>query len=502
MIKTSRRDKYIYDKIKELESVNNNAVWGNITGTLSNQTDLQNTLNSKENLLPDKSGKAGKFLKVNTVETGYEWADAGSSFSGTLDDIPDGTTYKRVTQTEKNTWNNKSDFSGSYTDLEDIPSSFPPDLHGHSTSAISGLESLEYYERKFQKVDIINGNGYNVNQNQNNIIYINIPTLEDNPNSIQFPGTSNDNDTDFSITIIKIVAINTSISQLLDFGNKLDVNGANITLTNADNGKAFIFFYYKGYWRTVYNPNHTHTKSNITDFIHQSSHQSGGSDALSGNLDATARTTVRKNSGADIGSRRRLNFIEGSNITLTIADDSVNEEVDVTINASASGGVTIAQRTLTADETKTNDTSMQGWFNNNNRLLLDANSIYEFEGMFSSLNGSTSHGLNMQFDAISGATIRWTSIGSKVNETTQATATRVLSTNTFDTARNVTTASTVTGNVVWVRGIIVTGASGGYFAPKVAQTAASGSFVVKAGTYMKVRKVGINTDTNIGGWTT
>lgn len=29
----------------------------------------------------------------------------GGLFSGTLDDVPDGTTYKRVTQTEKNTWN-------------------------------------------------------------------------------------------------------------------------------------------------------------------------------------------------------------------------------------------------------------------------------------------------------------------------------------------------------------------------------------------------------------
>jgi hypothetical protein len=34
-----------------------------------------------------------------------------------LDSIADGITYKRVTQTEKNTWNAKSDFSGDYDDL-------------------------------------------------------------------------------------------------------------------------------------------------------------------------------------------------------------------------------------------------------------------------------------------------------------------------------------------------------------------------------------------------
>ena len=37
------------------------------------------------------------------------------------DDIGDGTTYKRVTQTEKNTWNNKSNFSGNYNDLTNKP---------------------------------------------------------------------------------------------------------------------------------------------------------------------------------------------------------------------------------------------------------------------------------------------------------------------------------------------------------------------------------------------
>ena len=51
-----------------------------------------------------------------------------------------------------------------------------------------------------------------------------------------------------------------------------------------------------------------------------------------------ARVAVNKNSGATVGTRRRLNFIEGTNVTLTIADDSINEEVDVTINATGGGG--------------------------------------------------------------------------------------------------------------------------------------------------------------------
>jgi hypothetical protein len=60
-----------------------------------------------------------------------------------------------------------------------------------------------------------------------------------------------------------------------------------------------------------------------------------------GITDATlnARVAVSKNSGATVGTRRRINFIEGSNVTLTVADDSGNEEVDVTIAAASGGGV-------------------------------------------------------------------------------------------------------------------------------------------------------------------
>jgi len=43
---------------------------------------------------------------------------------------------------------------------------------------------------------------------------------------------------------------------------------------------------------------------------------------------------VRKNSGANVGTRPRLNLIEGSNVTLTVADDVGDDEVDVTITAS------------------------------------------------------------------------------------------------------------------------------------------------------------------------
>lgn len=46
-----------------------------------------------------------------------------------------------------------------------------------------------------------------------------------------------------------------------------------------------------------------------------------------------ASVTVRKNTGADVGSRPRLNFIEGTGISLTVADDASDGEVDITIGA-------------------------------------------------------------------------------------------------------------------------------------------------------------------------
>lgn len=54
-------------------------------------------------------------------------------------------------------------------------------------------------------------------------------------------------------------------------------------------------------------------------------------------LGNNARVAVSK-AGVAVGTRRKINFIEGTNVTLTIGDDAANEEVDVTINATGGGG--------------------------------------------------------------------------------------------------------------------------------------------------------------------
>ncbi len=62
--------------------------------------------------------------------------------------------------------------------------------------------------------------------------------------------------------------------------------------------------------------------------------------------------SVRKNSAAPVHTRPRLNFIEGSNITITVADDTTDNEVDITISSTGGGGSGDAYSTV-SDGTNT-----------------------------------------------------------------------------------------------------------------------------------------------------
>ncbi len=73
---------------------------------------------------------------------------------------------------------------------------------------------------------------------------------------------------------------------------------------------------------------------------------------------AFVRTIIRK-AGTLIGVRRTLNLIEGSNVTLTIADDSVNDRVNVTI--AASGGSSLPTQTGNNSKYLTTDGVSASW---------------------------------------------------------------------------------------------------------------------------------------------
>jgi microcystin-dependent protein len=125
-----------------------------------------------------------------------------------------------------------------------------------------------------------------------------------------------------------------------DIGNRPHVNfhaGSNISLTITDdtpNNEVDVTIAATGTlsvdWTDISNKPTTFAPT-----AHQSSHQTGQSDALSGNLDAVARLNVSKGAIA-VAARRRINFIEGTGITITAIDNSLNERVDVTIDATTS----------------------------------------------------------------------------------------------------------------------------------------------------------------------
>ncbi len=92
--------------------------------------------------------------------------------------------------------------------------------------------------------------------------------------------------------------------------------------------------------------------------------KSNGTDVIWGAVDwsevankpSSFPITVRKNSGANVGTRPRLNFIEGSNITLTVSDDAANNEVAITI--AASSGVSTHNLLQSSVHTDTNTASV------------------------------------------------------------------------------------------------------------------------------------------------
>lgn len=81
--------------------------------------------------LVDDTNKINKFVTNQEKETWNNKSDFSGDYNDLsnkptipdeLKDLSDDTTHRTVTDTEKNTWNNKSDFSGDYNDLENKPS--------------------------------------------------------------------------------------------------------------------------------------------------------------------------------------------------------------------------------------------------------------------------------------------------------------------------------------------------------------------------------------------
>jgi hypothetical protein len=125
-------------------------------------------------------------------------------------------------------------------------------------------------------------------------------------------------------------------ASVLDFGHGLDVTESPAGEANISVDEAELSHNALG----GVGPDDHHARD------HQARHQTGGADALTGTLDANARVAVRKNAGAVVGTRRRLNLVEGSGIAITAADDPTDEEVDITIAAVGGGGEGVTSATI------------------------------------------------------------------------------------------------------------------------------------------------------------
>lgn len=89
-------------------------------------------------------------------------------------------------------------------------------------------------------------------------------------------------------------------------------------------------------------------------------------------LNNNARVGVRKDSAGSTYKRRRINLIAGTGVSITIADDSGDEEVDITITAS--GTDSRLQATVLAGDVTDNSgalTNLTGFY-----VSLDAGKVY------------------------------------------------------------------------------------------------------------------------------
>ncbi len=91
---------------------------------------------------------------------------------------------------------------------------------------------------------------------------------------------------------------------------------------------------------------------------------------------ASGSLTVRKNSGADVGSRPRVNVIEGAGVTLTVTDDPGSAEIDLTIaRAAAVGGAYTLTGVNTDRVINTDLTTLNELLNVVGTLIQDLQSI-------------------------------------------------------------------------------------------------------------------------------
>lgn len=138
------------------------------------------------------------------------------------------------------------------------------------------------------------------------------------------------------------------------------IEGANVTLTVADDGVNDQVDITVASTDTTYTDEQAQdavgtilTDTATIDFTYSDATPSITAAVIANS--SVQKIEVVKNSGAVVGTRKQLNLIEGTNVTLTVADDGVNDQVDVTI--AATGGSYTDEQAQDAIGTILTDTS-------------------------------------------------------------------------------------------------------------------------------------------------
>lgn len=158
----------------------------------------------------------------------------------------------------------------------------------------------------------------------------------------------------------------------------------------------------------------------------------------------------------------------------------------------------------TADYTLTNTGSQQKAFDTtaNGRLTLSAG-VYEFDCFLYLTNMSSAASNNLTFDVVGAGTAvtdRWGHHSSGLdNNSPLSTLARAGSANvTSATQTNIVNGATGTGLVAITQGMFRVSTAGTIIPSVKLQTAAAA--VVKAGSWFRVRLVGLSTETYVGAW--
>lgn len=147
-----------------IKTINNESILGegniNIQGGTGGDVNVIEIVKVNGTALTPDSNKAVDVLipswAMQSTKPSYTASEVGALPASTtipsaLADLSADSTHRTVTDTEKSTWNNKSDFSGSYNDLSDKPtiptvpsnvSAFTNDSHYVSSTAITTIVSM------------------------------------------------------------------------------------------------------------------------------------------------------------------------------------------------------------------------------------------------------------------------------------------------------------------------------------------------------------------------